>query len=816
MSTRPLFVGIDLGTSNSSAAVFDGQEVQLVRNAQGGHLTPSVVRIDARGHVSVGARARRFLDSDAANTRAEFKRLMGTGAGIEFPAARASRRPEELAAEVLRSLLADVREQTGVSVERAIIAVPALFEVPQSNATVEAARLAGLTQVALIQEPIASALAAGWRADEPPGPWLVYDLGGGTFDASLLETSEGFLRVVGHEGDNFLGGRDLDAAIVDWALAKLASSGSTLRRDDPTQTSALRRLRAAAEEAKIELGRASEAAIVIPGLIDDLDVDLVLDRATLEGLAAPLIERSIAVCQRLLEQHKVAAGSLRRIVLVGGPTAMPYLRQRVADELSAPVAAGLDPMTLVAHGAALFAASSGLDGRPEAPAPAGARGAHKLQLHYPTLASDLTPHVMGRVAERGAGAPLARLVLVRDDGWTSEPAAIDEEGGFVTSVELHPRQACQFTLRGEAADGAAVTVSPATITIVQGLTVSDPPLSRSIGVALASDAVQVYFERGTPLPARRTFTHSTVESVARGADAAALTIPLVQGELPRAHLCRLVGSLSIRGTELSASLPAGSSIELTLEVDRGGRLSARALVPAINQVFDGVAHLLVPAASVETLTATHASCAERLTALRASAFKEAHAPTLRTAHKLDADLRAADSELRAARGGDVDSAQKARRLLLEVEGTLDQLDLERSWPELDDRARRSIASASHWVGRHGTSIEQRYLGEAVDAVEAARKGRDPVELERQLRVVADLRTAAYYRDPQAWPDEFAHLASRLDNATDLPRARTLIAEGQRALDTRDTAALRDVVEKLWRLLPVDARQRRQGYDSGVL
>ncbi|RYE94979.1 MAG: Hsp70 family protein [Myxococcales bacterium] len=713
MSPRPLFVGIDLGTSNSVAAVFDGQTVQLVRNAQGSHLTPSIVRLDARGHVSVGARARRFLDGDPANTRAEFKRLMGTGARLDFPAAGASKRPEELAAEVLRSLLADVRDQTGVTVERAVISVPALFEVPQSNATVEAARLAGLTHVELIQEPIASALAAGWSADESPGRWLVYDLGGGTFDASLLETSEGFLRVVGHEGDNFLGGRDLDAAIVDWALGRLERQG--LSRDDATHAAALRRLRAAAEEAKIELGRASEAALVLPDLIDGLDVDLTLDRATLESLAAPIIERSVAVCQRLLERHGMAAGKLQRIVLVGGPTAMPFLRRRVAEELGAPVTEGLDPMTLVAHGAALFAASSALDGRPAA-APAPIAGAHKVQLHYPTLASDLTPHVVGRVIEPGPGPALARLTLVRDDGWTSEPVALDAQGGFVASVELRPRQACQFTLRGEAADGSPVELSPDALTIVQGLTVSDPPLSRSLGVALASDAVQVYFERGSPLPARRTFSLTTVESVARGADVAVLTIPLVQGELPRAHLCRLVGALEIRGSALSASLPAGSTVELTIEVDRGGRLSARAFVPAISQAFDGVAHLLVPEASVETLTRAHASCAERLTALRAAAFKDAHAPTLRTAHRLDADLR----------------------------------------------------------------------------------------------------TAAYYRDPSAWPDELAHLASRLDSSTDLPRARELFAEGQAALDRRDLPALRAVVEKLWRLLPVDARQRRQGYDSGVV
>ncbi|MCU0659358.1 MAG: Hsp70 family protein [Polyangiaceae bacterium] len=813
MSERPLFVGIDLGTTNSAVAVFDGHSVQLVRNAQGGNLTPSVVRIDGKGNVSVGAKARRLLESDPQNTRAEFKRLMGTGTTLDFAAAKAKKKPEELGAEVLRSLLADVREQLGVAPRCAVISVPALFEIPQSAATSEAARLAGLERVELIQEPIASAIAAGWRADDAAGQWLVYDLGGGTFDASLLETSEGFLRVVGHEGDNFLGGRDIDGAIVDWAIARLNEQGARLRRSDPEQAGAIRKLRLAAEEAKIELGRAQEASLLLPGLLDGLDVDLTLDRATLDALAAPLVDRSLAVCRRLLERHGVQDGALRRIVLVGGPTAMPALRRRVAEELGAPVSEGLDPMTLVAQGAALFAATAGLDGRPQRVDDAPAQ---KLLLHYPPLSSDLCPHVIGRLIEALPGGPLARVRLVRDDGWRSEEASVDEDGTFLLSAELVPRSASVFTLEGKARDGSHVPLHPRSITIVQGLTVTDPPLSRSIGVALASNSVHVYFERGTPLPARRTFVHATVEGVARGSDACILKIPMVQGEMPQAHLCRLVGALEIRGTALQASLPVGASVEVTLEVDRGGKLSARALIPSLQQTFEGVAHLMVPEASPETLAASHGSCAARLTSFRADAFRQNDARMLKKIHRADRELEQIAREVDAALGGDADAAQKARRALLDVEAVIEELELDRGWPELEDRARRTVASTSHWVSMYGSEIEQRYLKEAIEGVEKARSRRDPADLLRQLRVVRDLQDAAYYRDPEAWPREFAYLSSRLDSATDLPRARSLAEEGQRALEKKDTPALRGVVEKLWKLMPVDAQERNKGHESGVL
>jgi molecular chaperone DnaK len=221
MSEKSLFLGIDLGTTNSAAAVFDGTQVHLVRNPQGTTLTPSIIRLDAKGNALVGNKARRMLEADPDNTRGEFKRLMGTGQQLEFPAAKKKLKPEELSAEVLKSLRADVQEQFGIAPARAVISVPALFELPQSSATSEAARLAGFERVELIQEPIASALAAGWTTDNAAGSWMVYDLGGGTFDASLLETRDGLLRVVGHDGDNFLGGRDFDWAIVDWAIGEL-------------------------------------------------------------------------------------------------------------------------------------------------------------------------------------------------------------------------------------------------------------------------------------------------------------------------------------------------------------------------------------------------------------------------------------------------------------------------------------------------------------------------------------------------------------------------------------------------------------------
>jgi molecular chaperone DnaK len=809
MSDTPAYLGIDLGTTNSAAAVFDNEKMEMVRSAQGGVLTPSVVRIDGRGNVIVGARARRFLETDPNNTRSEFKRLMGSDSRIEFPTAKASRSPQELAAEVLRSILRDVADQFGFSPTRAVISVPALFELPQSSATSEAARMAGLTEVELIQEPIASALAAGWTEAEAKGYWLVYDLGGGTFDASLLETRDGFLRVVGHDGDNFLGGRDFDAAIVDWALTEFnEESGLSISRSRPEDGAIVRKIRQAAEEAKIELSRIAESALSLPDLVDGHDLDLALDRARFRGLTQALVDRSIAVCKRLLSAHRVSPGELRRIVMVGGPTLIPFLRERVSEALEAPFGEGLDPMTLVAQGAAIFAASAGLNARPViAPVETGRR----LWLHYPPISTDLRPHVVGRLVGEQESPPLHAVRARRADGWESREAVLDGENAFVLSLELVPRKPSDFHLQGLDSKGNAIAVQPSSITLVQGVTIGDPPLSRTIGVALANNRVRVYFDRGSPLPARRTFTHHTVETVLAGAADFALRIPIVQGDFERADLCRLVGTLEIPGRDLRETLPPNTSIEVTIDVDRSARMSARALIPSLGQVFEQVAHLRVPDASPETLDRTLAALHKRLQDLR----RVKSGKDLVELMEIELALSNAVHDIEAARGGDDDAGQKARRVLQEIDARLDGLEARQHMTQLSDDAQGTLLWASETVSLYGTPQEVKLFNELSDAVSRAREEEDVVELQRRLGQVRRLGNAAWFRQPEAWSLAFERTCSHIDRATDLPRAHKLMEEGRAAQRKNDHGGLRRVVEALWNLLPDDPSTRLRGHDSSV-
>lgn len=813
---RPLYVGIDLGTTNSAVAVFDGSELVVVRNGQGGLLTPSVVRIDGRGNVTVGGRARRYLDGDPANTHAEFKRLMGTSHQLAFPAHQSQRHPEELAAEVLKSLRRDVADHTGVMVERAVISVPALFELHQTAATSEAARLAGFERIELIQEPIASAIAAGWTQDGSDGPWLVYDLGGGTFDVSLLDTREGLLRVVGHDGDNFLGGRDFDRALLELVVERLAADGVVIDLANPEHALAVRRLKFAAEEVKIELTRADEAPLFVAGFdlgTQRFDIDVLVTRADFEQRIAPLVDRSLAICQRLLAANGLAQGGLERLVLVGGPTVTPMLRERVGAALACDFGTGLDPMTLVAQGAALFAGTVGLDGKPVVKTTAVSNGP-KVWLQFPAMTADPTPFLVGKILD--AMPALSAILVERGDGqWQSEPLPLAADGSFAIMVVLLSRQKTTFKLFGISAEGQRIALSPATFAITHGITLGEPPLARSIGVALSDNRVLFYFERGAPLPIRRSFTLLTAETVSPGGDGYALKVPIVQGEFFRAHLCRLVGSLEIPASALDRVLPVGTEVEVLLELDRGGQLRAGARIANSDEVFSHVALLVTPQLSLEETDAAITKLESRANALSRQAFANR---STNLASKISAALARLDEvrrNLAAFRGGDLDAGEQVRRGLIDFDAALAEIEADQAWPELADRLDREFAWALSWLAAYGNPMEQKTLDSAYHACKRALTDRREDEAERQLLLIRRLGIAAYFREPGAWESAFHRAASRLSESTDIRRATELVASGREALRQERQTDLEAVVRKLWELTPVDRDEQMLGHGSGL-
>ena len=320
-------IGIDLGTTNSVVAVMEGGEPVVIPNSEGSRTTPSVVALSKDGEWLVGQIAKRQAITNAARTVISIKRKMGTDHKVELDGKAYT--PQEISAKILQKLKAEAESYLGTTVTQAVITVPAYFTDAQRQATKDAGRIAGLEVLRIINEPTAASLAYGLDKDEDQ-IILVYDLGGGTFDVSILELGDGVFEVKATSGNNTLGGDDFDERIVQYLIAEFKKEqGVDLSKD----RTAMQRLRDAAEKAKIELSGLMTTNINLPfitqGTDGPLHLDIDLTRAKFNELTADLVEATIGPTRRALEDAGLTPDQVDKIVLVGGSTRIPAVQEAI-------------------------------------------------------------------------------------------------------------------------------------------------------------------------------------------------------------------------------------------------------------------------------------------------------------------------------------------------------------------------------------------------------------------------------------------------------------------------------------------------------
>jgi molecular chaperone DnaK len=430
------------------------------------------------------------------------------------------------------------------------------------------------------------------------------------------------------------------------------------------------------------------------------------------------------------------------------------------------------------------------------------------------VTGDLAPFVVGRfLPEPGTALP-ARIRLEREDGGFATPdTQPSAEGSFVLEVELLRHRQNRFRVLAWDDAGGPVALATSRFTIMHGLSLADPPLARTIGVACADDTTQRYFVKGTPLPARRTLVHVTVQAVAAGSQDDVLAIPVVQGDSFRAHRNRLIGMLRVAGVR--RDLPAGSRVEITLALDRSGTLETRADIPAIGQTFTEVASILVPRAPLDTVERELGEAEQRCEDVHRRAFL-AQAPAAVEAVAAVATLLAeAEGTLPLARAGDADAACKLGRLLLDAETALDDAQAILEWPDLEGEARRCTLLYTPIVAQWGTAAEQGLYDQALRAATQAQAARDARELERQLEAMRALGKASYWRNPQSRASELDWLSANVAQALDVTRANRLLEAARAAQSAGNETALTATLAQLWGLYPASREEQEQSYGSGV-
>ena len=345
-------IGIDLGTTNSCVAVKEGDNVTVIPNPEGQRTTPSVVAFTKDGEILVGQLAKRQAIVNPDRTIISIKRSMGTDKTVTVDGKAYT--PQQISAMILQKLKKDAEEYLGTAVTDAVITCPAYFTDAQRQATKDAGTIAGLNVLRIINEPTAACLAYGVNLEKGDHKIMVYDLGGGTFDVSILDVGDGVFEVLSTAGDNLLGGDDWDNAVVEWLAAEFKKSdGIDLLKDKM----ASQRLREAAEKAKIELSSMQETTISLPFITADANgpkhLELKLTRAKFEDLTRSLLDKTIAPVKTAMKDAGLEPSQINKILLVGGSTRMPMVQKLVTELMGKEPTKGINPDECVAMGAAI-------------------------------------------------------------------------------------------------------------------------------------------------------------------------------------------------------------------------------------------------------------------------------------------------------------------------------------------------------------------------------------------------------------------------------------------------------------------------------
>jgi len=607
--------GIDLGTTNSAIAKMENGVPTIIKADNSKDILPSCVRFTPKKTVMVGelavtamqaemTRTLGSFDEGEKNSFIEFKRTMGTTAIYKSSNMGKDFSSEELSAEVLKTLKSFEIDENLSSI---VITVPAKFLNPQKEATIQAAKLAGFQHIELLQEPVAAAIAYGLTAKDKDSYWLVFDFGGGTFDAALIKSEEGILTVKDTDGDQWLGGKNLDYAIVDQIIIPYLKNNYALNSiwNDERRKQMLRdALKQHAEIAKNQMSFKNKWAISIDlgffPIKDDNDNDIEIDREVtgedMENVLAPIFQKAIDITKGLLKRNNLKGTNLGSLILVGGPTHSPILRRMLKEQITENVDTSVDPMTVVAKGAALFASTISVS--EEVKDIIRDKTKIQLGLKYNATSVETEETISLRILKDKTEGAIPEKVfadIVRSDGaWSSGKQQIGEKS-VLFNVLLQEECANLFTVNIYDEQGNNLECEPKQFSIIAGVSgvekMSTLPFNIGIGKWFDEYEKDLFvtvngLEKNKKLPATGVINGlKTRTEIRPGMAKDIIRIPIYQGnynvEGTNPLLNNLVNEVIISGESLPALLPEGSDVDITIKVDRSEQMLFSAYFPLI-------------------------------------------------------------------------------------------------------------------------------------------------------------------------------------------------------------------------------------------
>lgn len=617
MARTKIDYGIDLGTTNSAISRMENGKPTIKKTDTLKDTMPSCVEINKKKAIQVGdsayntlkrskLRAMRNWNKEKDNAFIEFKRTMGTDEAYPSTNLDKDLSSEELSSEILKTLKSFVKDE---SVNSIVITVPAAFLNNQKEATRQAAKLAGFDHIELLQEPVAAAMAYGIESDRKDGFWLVFDFGGGTFDAALLKVEDGIMQVIDTEGNNYLGGKDLDFAIVDEIILPYLKENNvidSILADDNKKQILRNAMKFYGEEAKIKLSFNDTHNILsdigdIPGEDDEgeeFELDITVTQEDITRALAPVFQKAIDVSQKLLKRKNLKGSDLDSLILVGGPTFSPVLRGMLEKQICKPDTSA-DPMTVVSTGAALYASTVDVS---EEVREKG-RDVTKIQLEVTHESSTVETEEwvsIKMLADKTEGEIPEKVFAEftrSDKAWSSGKTEINTTGDVVEAQLLEGKtNAFDITLYDD--KGNILECQPNSFNIIQGSVIGSATLPYNIGIEIKNKTTgKIAFsgikglEKNQSIPAIGTRNGlKTQKQIRPGMDADFFNISVFEGEHEsegtRAIHNHHVSTIKIDGSMLPALLPQNSDVDLTVKIDKSEKITVTAFFPYLDYSTD--------------------------------------------------------------------------------------------------------------------------------------------------------------------------------------------------------------------------------------
>lgn len=595
------YIGIDLGTTNSAICSYDGSNIRIWKSPEQNDVTPSAIYVDKRGNKYYGSKAYNQAPYNPNNSATLFKRFMGTSTKIELEASNLTLTPEECSAEILKVLFGYLPEEIRNDPETAtVITVPAAFNQMKKDATLQAAKLAGIGKVALMQEPVAAIMSV-MRQSNHEGVFLVYDLGGGTFDVSIAENINGKVNLLAHGGIEMCGGRDIDRMVFNQIVVPWLKENFSLPDDllvNRKYKTFCRVAQWATERAKIELSATEGATIALSegearatdeeG--NELYIDIDISRVQVDEIISDLVNETIAATRETLAKAGLSSNDLERIVFVGGPTNYKPLRDKVAFELSLPGNIDVNPMTAVAEGASIFAES--IDWSTESHNRKATNETVNtnidLSFKFTARTSTDSAKVMCVLGNNLNGYTIEFVSL--DTGWSSGNAALKKN--MMVTLPLPQNGENRFSVKVLDEFGHEKAIGNSEITITKTLaTIGAIPASHSIGVEVVDKlggipVLEFLVNEGDALPKKGTITFKAGQTLKAGSNDS-INIKLWEGNIQSPITDnRFIGVLKITGSDIASGVvPTGADIECEYEMSDSGTINLEASIPCIGASF---------------------------------------------------------------------------------------------------------------------------------------------------------------------------------------------------------------------------------------